>query len=168
MIAERVRSGLRGESVPGLRGSGVRVSASGAPRLPRHWKNESARPWCASLPNSLESIPGQYSASAALSTAQASPSDNHWGYEMRGAERSSVLRVTVCCRSGRRTLGVPELKGRLVPFGMSCLPASISLPYPGNERLYGWVLRPALAGIVVHCRKAIQPRDIWIVAHIDD
>jgi hypothetical protein len=27
---------------------------------------------------------------------------------------------------------------------------------------------PALAGVVVHCRKAIQPWDIWIVAHIGD
>ena len=45
-----------------MRGPGTRVNASGAPRLPRHWKNESARPWrllggpvCASLPNSSRS-----------------------------------------------------------------------------------------------------------------
>jgi hypothetical protein len=29
-------------------------------------------------------------------------------------------------------------------------------------------MRPALAGVVVHCRKAIQPRDFWIVAHVGD
>jgi len=70
MIAERVRAG-------------VRVNASGAPRLPRYWKNGSARPWrllgvpvCASLPNSSESILGQCSASAALSPPQASPPDD--------------------------------------------------------------------------------------------
>jgi hypothetical protein len=57
-----------------------------------------------------------------------------------------------------------------IPAGFiaRCLPALIPLPYPWNERLDGRVMRPALAGVVVHCRKAIQPRDIWIVAHIGD
>src|SRR6266511_638676 len=39
---------------------------------------------------------------------------------------------------------------------------------PVNKRRYGWVMRPALAGVLVHRRKAIQPWDIWIVAHIGD
>jgi hypothetical protein len=73
MIAERVRAGLaRARS---------EVNASGAPQFPRHSKIESVTPWrllggpvCASLPNSSESIPGQYSGSTtALSTPQASP-----------------------------------------------------------------------------------------------
>jgi hypothetical protein len=51
---------------------------------------------------------------------------------------------------------------------MSGLPAAIPLPYPGNERLYGWVMRPALAGVLVHRRKAIQPWDISIVTHVRD
>jgi len=29
-------------------------------------------------------------------------------------------------------------------------------------------MRPALAGVLVHRRKAFQPRDIWIGAHIGD
>jgi hypothetical protein len=72
MIAERVRAGLRGPE--------VKESASGGPQFPLHSKNESVRPWrllgapvCASLRNSLESILGQCSASAALSR-QARPS----------------------------------------------------------------------------------------------
>jgi hypothetical protein len=48
------------------------------------------------------------------------------------------------------------------------MPASIPLPYARNKRFYRWVMRPALAGVLVHRRKAIQPRDIWIVAHIGD
>ena len=51
---------------------------------------------------------------------------------------------------------------------VTVLPASIPMPYARNERLHGWVMRPALAGVVAHCRKAIRPRDIWIVAHIGD
>jgi hypothetical protein len=65
--------------VPGLRGPEVKESASGGPQLPPHSKNESVRPWrllggpvCASLRNSLESILGQCSVSAALSPSQAS------------------------------------------------------------------------------------------------
>src|SRR5262249_14423964 len=58
--------------------NGSHVTRSGTARqFPRHSKNESVRPWrllggpvCASLPNSSESIPGQYSVSAALSTAR--------------------------------------------------------------------------------------------------
>jgi len=53
----------------------------GVSQLPPHSKNESVRPWrlrdspaCASLPNGSESIPGQCSESAALSTAKASSS----------------------------------------------------------------------------------------------
>jgi hypothetical protein len=88
--------------VPGLRGPRVRVSASGASRLPRHWKNESVRPWrllggpvCASLPNSSESIPRQCSASATLSPPQASSSDNRRGCEMSGCAEPSTC-VLLC------------------------------------------------------------------------
>src|SRR5262249_56600089 len=66
---------VRNESVPGLRGPGVKASGSGAPQLPPRLKSESVRPWrllggpvCASLPNGSESIQGQCSASAALSS----------------------------------------------------------------------------------------------------
>ena len=66
MMAKRVRAGLAR-----VRGEGKRL---GRARLPRYWKNESARPWrllggpvSASLPNSSESILGQCSGSAALS-----------------------------------------------------------------------------------------------------
>jgi DNA invertase Pin-like site-specific DNA recombinase len=76
VFAEFERAMIAERAAPGLRGPGVRVNASGAPQLPPHSKNESVRPWrllggpvCASLPNSLESILGQCSASAALSTA---------------------------------------------------------------------------------------------------
>jgi len=72
MIAERVRAGLAR-----ARGEGKRL---GRPPIAPHSKNESARLWrlldgpvCALLQNSSESIRGQCSASAALSTAQASP-----------------------------------------------------------------------------------------------
>jgi hypothetical protein len=51
---------------------------------------------------------------------------------------------------------------------VSVVPASIPLPYARNERLYAWVVRPALAGVVAHCRKAIQPWDMWIFPHIGD
>jgi hypothetical protein len=71
MIAERVRAGLAR-----ARSEGKRLGR--ARQFPRRSKSESVRRWrllggpvCASLPS--ESIPGQCSASAALSTARASP-----------------------------------------------------------------------------------------------
>jgi hypothetical protein len=48
------------------------------------------------------------------------------------------------------------------------MPALVPLPNARNERLYAWVMRPALAGVVAHCRKTIQPWDMWIVPHIGD
>jgi hypothetical protein len=71
----RLRRRSLGHANPGAKGN-----ASGARQLPQHSKSESFKPWrllggpaCASLPNSSESTPGQYSGSAALSTVQASP-----------------------------------------------------------------------------------------------
>src|SRR5262249_51960716 len=71
MISERVRAGLARP--------GVKASGSGAPQLPPRLKSESVRLWrllggpvCASLPNGSESIQGQCSGSAALSSLQAS------------------------------------------------------------------------------------------------
>ena len=53
-------------------------------------------------------------------------------------------------------------------FEVPVMPALVPLPYARNERLYAWVMRPALAGVVAHCRKTIQPWDMWIVPHIGD
>jgi len=66
MIAERVRAGLAR-----ARSEGKRLGRP--PKSVRPWRLLGG-PVCASLPNSSESIRGQCSASAALSTAQASPS----------------------------------------------------------------------------------------------
>jgi hypothetical protein len=84
-----VRGGNRFRaSVPGLRGPGVKASASGGPRLPLHSKNASVRPWrllegpvCVSLPNASESIPARCSGSVALASPQAlsPPSPRHCG-----------------------------------------------------------------------------------------
>ena len=72
MAAERARDGLTG-----VRDEENRL---GWPPIASALENESMRRWrllggpvCASLPNSSGSILGQCSASAALSTAQASP-----------------------------------------------------------------------------------------------
>ena len=69
---------------------GMRVNALGVPQLPPHSKNESVRPYrllggpvYGSLPNGLESIPGQCSGSAALSTTQASSSPSYYALETR-------------------------------------------------------------------------------------
>jgi hypothetical protein len=63
-------------AVPALCESGMRKTPRVASDSPRPWKSESVRLWrllagpvCASLRNGLESILGQCSASAALSTA---------------------------------------------------------------------------------------------------
>jgi hypothetical protein len=53
-------------------------------------------------------------------------------------------------------------------FEVPVVPALVPLPYARNERLHAWVMRPALASVVAHCRKAIQPWDMWIVPHIGD
>ena len=63
----------------------------------------------------------------------------------------------------RRQFAVRALSERV-----SVVPASIPLPYARNERLYTCVMRPALAGVVAHCRKAIQPWNMWIFPHIGD
>jgi hypothetical protein len=63
----------------------------------------------------------------------------------------------------RRQFAVRALSERV-----SVVPASVPLPNARNERLYAWVMRPALAGVVAHCRKAIQPWDMWIVPHMGD
>jgi len=63
----------------------------------------------------------------------------------------------------------PACQFSLVSRGtLQCPPASVPLPYIRNERFYGWVKRPAMTDVPVHRREAIQPRDIWIVAHMGD
>ena len=66
MIAERVRAGLAR-----ARSEGKRLGRP--PKSVRPWRLRDG-PVCASLPNGSESIPGQCSESAALSTAKASSS----------------------------------------------------------------------------------------------
>ena len=50
---------------------------------------------------------------------------------------------------------------RKCAFEVPVMPQLVPLPYACNERLYAWVLRPALADVVANSSKTIQPWDMW-------
>ena len=93
------------------------------------------------------------------------------GSELAAAERAFLAgrragldrRLSPSQRSSRTARRIAQPESALSRFRST--PALVPLPYARNERLYAWVMRPALAGVVAHCRKTIQPWNMWIVPH---
>src|SRR6516165_6070692 len=63
-------------------------------------------------------------------------------------------RARLSLRAGKRMSDQPT--PRRCPSELSLRQRRLPLPWPSNERLYGGVMRPALAGIGAHSRKAVN------------
>jgi hypothetical protein len=69
----------------------------------------------------------------------------------RTAEGAAGIPASQSVRRGThgplvRFFGMSPCGGGALSERVSVLPASIPMPYARNERLHGWVMRPALAG----------------------